>query len=42
MEEIFPNVNKIIVDLKENQSLINLLPLGDTKMITTPSGEVNK
>jgi membrane protease subunit HflK len=42
MEEIFPNVNKIIVDLKENQSLINLLPLGDAKIITTPSGEVNK
>lgn len=42
MEEIFPNMYKIIVDLKENQSLINLLPLGDTKIITTPSGEVNK
>jgi membrane protease subunit HflK len=42
MEEIFPNVNKIIVDLKENQSLINLLPLGDAKILTTPSGEVNK
>jgi membrane protease subunit HflK len=42
MEEIFPNMYKIIVDLKENQSLINLLPLGDAKIITTPSGEVNK
>jgi membrane protease subunit HflK len=42
MEEIFPNVNKIIVNLKENQSLINLLPLGDAKILTTPSGEVNK
>jgi len=42
MEEIFPNVNKIIVNLKENQSLINLLPLGDAKILTTPSEEVNK
>ncbi|MCJ7790494.1 MAG: FtsH protease activity modulator HflK, partial [Candidatus Atribacteria bacterium] len=30
MEEILPNMNKVIVDLKENQSLINLLPLGDS------------
>jgi membrane protease subunit HflK len=42
MEEILPNMNKVIVDLKENQSLINLLPLGDAKILTTPSGEVNK
>ena len=42
MEEIFPNVNKIIVNLKENQSLINLLPLGDAKILTTPTEEVNK
>jgi len=26
MEEILPNMNKVIVDLEENQSLINLLP----------------
>jgi hypothetical protein len=42
MEEIFPNVNKIIVDLKENQSLINLLPLGDASILTAPSQEVTK
>lgn len=42
MEEILPNMNKVIVDLKENQSLINLLPLGDAKILTTPSAEVNK
>ncbi|GAI10601.1 unnamed protein product, partial [marine sediment metagenome] len=42
MEEIFPNMNKVIVDLEENQSLINLLPLGDTKILAAPSKEVTK
>jgi len=42
MEEILPNMNKIIVDLEENQSLINLLPLGDAKILATPSKEVTK
>ena len=42
MEEILPNMNKVIVDLKENQSLINLLPLGDTSILTAPSKEVTK
>ena len=42
MEEILPNMNKIIVDLEENQSLINLLPLGDTKILAAPSKEVTK
>ncbi len=42
MEEILPNMNKVIVDLKENQSLINLLPLGDTSILTAPSKEVAK
>ena len=42
MEEILPNMNKVIVDLKENQSLINLLPLGDTKILAAPSKEVTK
>ncbi|OQY39539.1 HflK protein [Candidatus Atribacteria bacterium 4572_76] len=42
MEEILPNMNKIIVDLKENQSLVNLLPLGDPSILTSPSKEVNK
>jgi membrane protease subunit HflK len=42
MEEILPNMNKVIVDLKDNQSLVNLLPLGDTKILTTPSKEVTK
>lgn len=42
MEEILPNMNKVIVDLKENQSLINLLPLGDSGILTTPSKEVTK
>ncbi|MGB2782361.1 MAG: FtsH protease activity modulator HflK, partial [Atribacterota bacterium] len=40
MEEILPNMNKVIVDLKENQSLINLLPLGDPSILTAPSKEV--
>jgi membrane protease subunit HflK len=42
MEEILPNMNKVIVDLEENQSLINLLPLGDTKILAAPSKEVTK
>ena len=42
MEEILPNMNKVIVDLKENQSLINLLPLGDPSILTAPSKEVTK
>jgi membrane protease subunit HflK len=42
MEEILPNMNKVIVDLKENQSLINLLPVGDASILTTPSKEVTK
>ena len=42
MEEILPNMNKVIVDLKENQSLINLLPLGDSSILTAPSKEVTK
>jgi len=42
MEEILPNMNKVIVDLEENQSLINLLPLGDAKILATPSKEVTK
>lgn len=42
MEEILPNMNKIIVDLKENQSLINLLPLGNASILTAPSKEVTK
>jgi len=42
MEEILPNINKVIVDLKENQSLINLLPLGDSSILTAPSKEVTK
>src|SRR4030065_993253 len=42
MEEILPNMNKVIVDLKENQSLINLLPLGDSSILTAPSQEVTK
>jgi membrane protease subunit HflK len=42
MEEILPNMNKVIVDLEENQSLINLLPLGDAKILATPSREVTK
>ena len=42
MEEILPNMNKVIVDLKENQSLINLLPLGDSGILTAPSKEVTK
>ncbi len=40
MEEILPNMNKVIVDLEENQSLINLLPLGDASILTAPSKEV--
>jgi membrane protease subunit HflK len=42
MEEILPNMNKVIVDLEENQSLINLLPLGDAKILATPYKEVTK
>jgi len=42
MEEILPNMNKVIVDLEENQSLINLLPLGDPSILTAPSKEVTK
>ncbi len=42
MEEILPNMNKIIVDLEENQSLINLLPLGNANILTAPSKEVTK
>jgi len=42
MEEIFPNMNKVIVDLEKNQSLINLLPLGDAKILAAPSKEVTK
>lgn len=42
MEDILPNMNKIIVDLKENQSLINLLPLGNASILTAPSKEVTK
>ncbi|MBA3062274.1 MAG: FtsH protease activity modulator HflK [Atribacteria sp.] len=42
MEEILPNMNKVIVDLKENQSLLNLLPLGDSSILTAPSKEVTK
>jgi membrane protease subunit HflK len=42
MEEILPNMNKVIVDLKENQSLINLLPLGDSSILTAPPKEVTK
>lgn len=42
MEEILPNMNKIVVDLEENQSLVNLLPLGDANIFNTPSGEVTK
>ncbi|HZK11429.1 MAG TPA: FtsH protease activity modulator HflK [Atribacterota bacterium] len=42
MEEILPNMNKVIVDLKENQSLINLLPLGNSSILTAPSKEVTK
>ncbi|MBU4509781.1 FtsH protease activity modulator HflK [bacterium] len=42
MEEILPNMNKIIVGLEENQPLINLLPLGDASIFATPSKEVTK
>ncbi|HZK40078.1 MAG TPA: FtsH protease activity modulator HflK [Atribacterota bacterium] len=42
MEEILPNMNKVIVDLKENQSLINLLPLGDSSILNATSKEVTK
>lgn len=42
MEEIFPNMNKVIVDLEGNQSLINLLPLDETKILAAPSQEVTK
>jgi membrane protease subunit HflK len=40
MEEILPTMNKVIVDLKENQSLINLLPLGDSSILNATSKEV--
>ena len=42
MEDILPNMNKVIVDLKENQSLINLLPLGDSSILNATSKEVTK
>jgi len=42
MEEILPNMNKVIVGLDENQPLINLLPLGDASIFATPSKEVTK
>jgi len=42
MEEILPNMNKIIVGLDENQPLINPLPLGDASIFATPSKEVTK
>ncbi|MCK5768267.1 MAG: FtsH protease activity modulator HflK [Candidatus Atribacteria bacterium] len=42
MEEILPNMNKVIVDLDSNQSLVNLLPLGDIPFLNTPSKEVTK
>ena len=42
MEEILPNMNKVIVDLDSNQSLVNLLPLGDIPLLNTPSKEVTK
>ena len=42
MEEILPNMNKIIVGLDENQPLINLLPLGDASILNAPSKEVTK
>jgi len=42
MEEILPNMNKIIVGLDENQPLINLLPLGDASIFAAPSKEVTK
>ena len=42
MEGILPNMNKVIVDLDSNQSLVNLLPLGDIPLLNTPSKEVTK
>ena len=42
MEDILPNMNKVIVDLDSNQSLVNLLPLGDIPLLNTPSKEVTK
>ncbi len=42
MEDILPNMNKVIIDLKENQSLINLLQLGDASIINAPSKEVTR
>jgi len=42
MEEILPNMNKIIVGLDENQPLINLLSLGDASIFAAPSKEVTK
>jgi len=42
MEEIFPGMNKVIVDLKENQSLINLLQLSDGRILTSPSEEATQ
>lgn len=42
MEEILPNMNKVIVDLDSNQSLVNLLPLGDIPLLNASSKEVTK
>jgi len=42
MEDILPSMNKVIVDLDSNQSLINLLPLGDIPLLNTPSKEVTQ
>ena len=42
MEEILPNMNKVIVDLENNQSLVNLLPLDSIPLLSTPAKEVNQ
>ena len=42
MEEILPNMNKVIIGLDENQPLINLLQLGDASILNAPSKEVTK
>lgn len=42
MEEILPNMNKVIVDLDSDQSLVNLLPLGNLPILDTSSKEVTK
>jgi len=42
MEVILPNMNKVVVDLDSNQSLVNLLPLGDIPLLNTPIKEVTK